>query len=248
MESCFKFSLFSKFPEISQGISNRADGNMSFYRGEQGKVIQNRQHFLKELGLNLAEVVMPEIVHGAKVIAVGLAEKGKGATAPDDIKGVDGLVTTARGLNLMVTAADCFPILAYDPLNHVIGIAHAGWRGIMAGIVTNLIHGLQMSGAEPPSLMIGVAPGICQRHFVIGRDVLKKFLGLYPMASLVRNKDGYVDLRKAIRSDLNEAGITHQNIEISQICPVCHNGVFGSHRLEQEKAPVSAAIIGLNTD
>jgi len=114
--------------------------------------------------------------------------------------------------------------------------------------VTNLIHGLQMSGAEPPSLMIGVAPGICQRHFVIGRDVLKKFLGLYPMASLVRNKDGYVDLRKAIRSDLNEAGITHQNIEISQICPVCHNGVFGSHRLEQEKAPVSAAIIGLKTE
>lgn len=240
------FALLAKFPEVIHGISTRAYGNMSLYRQEANKTIKNREYFLSEMKVQLEELIVPEMIHGSKVMAVGEQEQGRGAKEKDsDIKGADGLITEKKNLFLLVTAADCLPVLAYDPVLQIVAAAHCGWRGIIGGIIDELINKFRNFGSEEQNLVIGIGPGICQRHFTVKKDVLKQFLDKYPQAVLVRNKDGYVDLRKAILKDLKKNGLLRQNIEIAKLCPVCQNGIFGSYRLEKEKAPTSAAVIGM---
>jgi len=242
----FKFSILAKFPEVIHGISTRAYGNMSLYRGENCQAIKNREHFLSELQIDIDEIVVPEMVHGSKIISIGSKEQGRGAKDTNTVvKGADGLITNEKNLFLLVTAADCFPILAYDPVLRVSAACHAGWRGIIGGIVNELINKFRNFGSEEQNLVIGIGPGICQKHFTVKNDVLRQFLDQYPQAVLVRNKDGYVDLKKAILRDLKKNGVLRQNIEIAKHCPACQNGIFGSYRLEKEKAPTSAAVIGM---
>jgi len=242
----FKFSLLAKFPEVIHGISTRAYGNMSLYRGERNKAIKNREQFLSEMKIHLDELIVPEMVHGSKIMAVGENERGRGAEAPDtDIKGADGLITDKKNIFLLVTAADCLPILAYDPVLQIVAAAHCGWRGIIGGIVDELINKFRNFGSAEENLVIGIGPGICQKHFTVKKDVLEQFLDQYPQAVLRRNKDGYVDLKKVILLDLKKNGVQEQNIEVSRFCSACQNGIFGSHRLEKDRAPTSAAVIGM---
>ena len=245
-ERFFKFDVLSKFPEVIHGISTRNYHNMSFYRGDQEKVAKNREYFLGEMGILIDNVVVPEIVHGSKIFVISSVDKGKGAKdSVSDIKDADGLVTCEKGVYLMVTVADCFPIFAYDSVLGAVGLAHAGWRGIASGVVTNLIHKMEDVGCQKDNILFSVGPGICQKHFVVRNDVLAKFLRRYPQATFVRNKDGYVDLRKVVLSDFCDNHISDHNIEVSSICPACQNGIFGSFRMEGDRVPFSAAVIGL---
>jgi len=245
-ERFFKFDVLSKFPEVIHGISSRNYRNMSFYRGDQEKIAKNREYFLNEVGISINNIVVPEIVHGSKIVVVKKADIGRGAkSAETDIKGVDGLVTKDAGVGLMATVADCFAILSYDPVCRAVGLTHAGWRGIEGGVVANLIEAMESIGCQKDNILFSVGPGICQKHFVVRNDVLDKFLRRYPQATFVRNKDGYVDLRKAILSDFKDNHISSHNIEISTICPACQNGIFGSYRMEGDRVPTSAAVIGL---
>ncbi len=246
MDSPFKFSSLSKFTGLRHGVSTRVYGDMSLSHDDQKKVISNRARFLKDLDLDLSNVIMPEIVHGAKVVVAGLREKGRGSkNLTTAIRGCDGLVTAEKQVALMVTVADCFPIFAYDPAEQIIGLAHAGWRGIIAGITGNFIASMTSLGSRRENIVLGIGPGICQRHFIVKNDVLEKFLTMYPSIVFVRNYDGYVDLRKAILEDLKRLDIPLGNIEVSSICPVCQKKEFGSRRADGEGASTSAAVIGM---
>lgn len=241
----FRFSNLSEFPEIVHGISTRHYGNMSLHRDGSEKTIQNREHFFSDMGISPKQVVMAGMVHGSKIVNVGKSEQGRGINNHAQvIKGSDGLITTANEVFLMVTAADCLPLMAYDPVNRVVAIAHVGWRGIIAGVVGEVIEKFKLQGSQSEDIVVGIGPGICQRHFVVKNDVLEQFLNAYPSAVFVRNKDGYIDLRKAIINHLIRAGYHKSNIEISHYCPMCNNNLFGSHRLERESAPAAAAVIG----
>lgn len=235
----FKFSLLAKFPEIVHGISTRAYGNMKFGWIEDEIVRENRNHFFAEIQILPNQVIAPEIVHGTKIINVGGAEQGK------ILKGADGLITRQKGIFLLVTTADCLPIFVYDPIVGQVSVVHAGWRSVIGQIVTEIISKFKNFGSEPGNLIVGVGPGICQKHFVVKNDVLRQFKEFYPSATLVRNHDGYVDLRKAIVTDLKKEGIPATNMEISHNCPFCQNGIYGSFRKEGKNAPASAAVIGM---
>lgn len=238
--------MLSKFPEIIHGVSSRNYGDMRFGHLNEAEVIKNREHFCHDLGINLDQVVVAGLSHGTKIAIVDTDERGRGAfKSAEAIRKTDGLITKTKGIFLMVTIADCLPIFIYDPINRIIGIVHAGWRGIIGQIVVALINKLKELGSSPGDLVVGVGPGICQKHFVVKNDVLKEFRRLYPSATLVRNHDGYVDLKKAVLIDLNNAGVLKNNIEIDDTCPSCFPTRFGSFRKEGSGVPASASIIGL---
>jgi len=248
-EDFFRFSILAEFPEIIHGISTRRYGNMSLYRGEKEKVISNREQFFSNLGINIDQVVVAGMVHGARVAEVGASDQGRGAKSNETaIENSDGLITTDKNVFLTVTAADCLPILAYDPAIRMVGIAHAGWRGIIGGIVPELASLFQRHGGSPENLIVGIGPGICQRHFVVKKDVLDEFMDIYPETVFIRNKDGYVDLKKAVSNHFLKLGVGKNNLEVSHYCPMCNNGLFGSFRLERDAVVTSAAVIGLKED
>jgi len=246
MEKYFTFSSFSRFQEIVHGISNRSYGDMRFGTISDEEVVKNRRTFLNELGINLADVVNPALSHGVKINQVGLDDKGKGSDDPKTrLPGTDGLITTETGVYLMVTVADCLPILIYDPVLKIVSVVHAGWRGIISQIASHTIEKFKSLGSEPGNLIIGIGPGICQKHFVVKKPVLDSFLDCYPQASFVRNQHGYVDLKTALKKDFKHLGISGSNMEISHICPACDNGLYGSYRKEGKGAPAQAAVIGI---
>lgn len=241
----FKFSNLKEFPEIIQGISTRNFGNMKMITTDQ-KAVKNRERFVAILGIDLNSVVKAEGVHGAKIAVVGKPERGRGAfNQQEAIKGVDGLVTQEPGVNLMITVADCLPIVAYDPILRLVGIAHAGWRGILAGVGESLIKEFKNLGSNPENLVVGIGPGICQKHFVVKNDTLVHFKDTYPKACLVRNHDGYVDLKRCLTEQLLHAGVTKSNLEVATECTVCNNYYFGSFRQEGDKAIYQAVVVGI---
>lgn len=240
------FSIFSNFPELICGVSSRHFGDMRFGKIPDEEVKKNRASFCQELGIEPSEMVVPTLAHSVKIAAVGEKEKGAGAFKKETaIKNTDGLMTTEPGIYLMVTTADCLSILIYDPILKAVLSCHAGWRGISEHIASRAVEKLIFSGCDPENLIVGLGPSICQKHFVVKKDVLELFLESHPAVTFVRNNDGYVDLKRAVLTDFKKAGVPAQNIEVKNICPYCDNGSYGSFRKEGEAAPASAAIIGM---
>ena len=240
-EHFFKFSNLACFPELVHGISNRSHGDMRQGFIPDSEVMKNRSQFLADLNINLPDVIIPKQVHSNIVLV--MTEKDKGKTAP-----ADGLVTTEKGLFLGVLTADCIPIFMYDPALKIVAVVHGGWRGIIDQIVPEAINKMRALGTEPENLVFGIGPGICQKHFTVQNSVLKLFLDNYPSATFVRNKDGYVDLKKAVSIDLKKANVHPGNIEVSSDCTVCDNGIYGSYRKEGKGAPEMLAIVGIKND
>lgn len=246
-ERFFKFSLLSRFPELIHGVSGRGYGEMKFgARVADGVVIKNRQLFLNDLGLTLEDIVVPRQVHSSKIMVVGKHEKGQGAKEPTSILiGTDGLITTESNVYLAILTADCLPVFFYDPVSQLIGIAHAGWRGIIDQIIPKMLDQFKSLGSVPENLIIGIGPGICQKHFVVKKDVLKYFLPLYSSATFVRNNDGYIDLKKTVMIDLKKAFVNNHNIETMPFCTVCDNGIFPSFRKEGSGTLQMMSVIGI---
>ena len=140
MEKFFKFSIFSKFDEIIQGVSQRQYGDMRFGTIDDSMVTKNREHFLGDLGIDIHEVVVAGVTHGTKIQEVSRDDKGRGALSKSSaISATDGLLTFQQDVFLMVTVADCLPILIYEPVVKLVGILHAGWRGTLSGISQKMI-------------------------------------------------------------------------------------------------------------
>lgn len=247
MEDHFlRFSIFTKYPNLINGISNRSYQDMCFGRLPDSEIIKNREYFFKDLKIEKRDVIVANLCHGNRIVAVSENEKGSGAEAYETgILDCDGLITREKGVYLMVTAADCLPVMFFDPINEIVAIVHAGWRGVISQIISAATDKFLNFGSDTSSLIVGVGPGICQKHFIVKKDVLEKFHDYYPSATLVRNHDGYVDLKKAVLIDLLNRGINRDNIEISENCTVCQNGIYGSYRKEGKLAPKAAAIIGI---
>ena len=245
----FKFSIMSRFPELVHGISKRAYGDMRFGTLAPEKVVENRRQFFQKLGININNVTVAKLAHGIKIFAVSELEKGKGAKELETaIPETDALICREKDIFLMVTGADCLPILLYDPIMRVCGIIHAGWRGIAGQIIPKTIQKMADFGIDGHNLAAGIGPGICQKHFVVKKDVLNIYQDLYPSATLVRNNDGYVDLKRAATFDLTNAGISSNNIQVANECTVCNNGIYGSYRKEGSGAPAFAAVIGIKSE
>ncbi|MFA6493364.1 MAG: peptidoglycan editing factor PgeF [Patescibacteria group bacterium] len=245
-EHFFKFSNLSTFSELTHGISNRSFGDMKFGTKPDADILKNRETFLSKLNVNISDLIVPHLAHGTRIAVVDKSHKGQGATSlKTAIAATDGLVTKDKGVFLMVTAADCLPVFIYDPILKISGVIHAGWRGIVGQIIPRAIEQFKIFGSDGKNLVVGIGPGICQKHFIVKKDVLSLFLDSYPSATLVRNKDGYVDLKKAVLIDLKNMGVSGDNIEIANVCTACDNGIYGSYRKEKELAPVAAAVIGI---
>ncbi len=88
----------------------------------------------------------------------------------------DAMVTTVPGIALSILTADCMPVLFADQTNGVIGAAHAGWKGALAGILENTIDAMCAIGAERAQIKAAIGPCISQRAYEVGPEFLDAFL------------------------------------------------------------------------
>ena len=199
-------------------------------------VRHNRAAFAAAAGVSGRDLVVPGQVHGTAVAEVGSKERGRGARdRADVIAETDGLLTREARLPLFVSFADCVPVLlvAGSPAR-ALALVHAGWRGMVAGIVAEAARALAPHGAAQAAV-IGPSIGPC--CFAVSPDVGERFEAAFPGTW----RDGHVDLWEAARRQLAAAGFAAEAIVTSGLC-TCHDPQFFSHRREHGVTGRQAAI------
>lgn len=102
----------------------------------------------------------------------------------------DGLVTKQTDLALVSLAADCVPFGLIDPVNRVIAVGHAGWRGVLANVMQSLLDEFVSVGAELNRTQAVIGPAICARCYEVPTERVEQFREILPAAiSSARNLD-----------------------------------------------------------
>lgn len=138
---------------------------------DQAAVLANRSRFAADLGVAPDHVVYVDQVHGDTVLQVDAPLDGRTPQA-------DGLVTRTPGLALAVLVADCVPVMLVDAEAGVAGVAHAGRRGMVAGVAVRVVEAMRDLGATS---VIGVlGPSVCPRCYTVPLELREQVAAVHP--------------------------------------------------------------------
>ncbi len=222
------------------GVSEGAFGslNLGSTTGDAREAVRaNRIAVATAAGFAPGRACMVAQVHGAAVVEVGHASGGgRFAGAMDAVAEADGLVTAAPGVALAVQAADCVPVLAWRNDGSRVLAIHAGWRGLVAGIVGTGAGALGESHAV--HAVIGPCVGSC--CYPVEAALRERMADLFG-ADVVQGSA--VDLRSAARRALVAAGIRDDAIADVAGCTSCEGDQFFSYRRDGQTTGRHAGII-----
>lgn len=168
-------------------------------------------------------------VHGRRVVTVGQEHTLPSQQPPE----ADGLSAGLGRAGLVIRTADCLPLVLADPRGRAVAAVHAGWRGLVAGVVDEALHRMQTShGVAPAGLIAVVFPHIRGCCFEIGADVAEPLRVISREA--VWKRPGKLRphgrLEVAVRKQLLAAGVPKDAIDTVPGCTVCDASRFYSYR------------------
>ena len=168
-------SNFLNFKNIRHAFSIRSGGlspypwnslNCSFFVGDkENNVIRNKKKILNKLGFKNDFFIKQ--IHGNRIVN---AEDFIGSKK---IVEADGIICKTYDLPISITTADCAPILMADPINNIIGAAHAGWRGSLNGVIDNLIDKFKINGSNLENIYTVIGPCISKESFEVKADMIE---------------------------------------------------------------------------
>ncbi|MBI4090104.1 MAG: UDP-N-acetylmuramoyl-L-alanine--D-glutamate ligase [Candidatus Kerfeldbacteria bacterium] len=212
--------LFSRFPELVVGARAVWQGRQRFVRAAGPRVDRRRADFFRQLGVPPEKVVFGEQVHGRRVVFVPGLRPTPGRFVPR----ADGLVTDRNSQSLGVFTADCVPVVAYDPVQRLVGVAHAGWRGLVSGVIDALVRTMAAHATAPRSLWMWFGPsaGPCCYDVPHSRDRrAQQFFKRFGGSTVIHRKEGtFLNLRRAAVLQAVTAGVPRSHLEISQHCTI----------------------------
>lgn len=244
----YRFSNLLNFDKIDHFISNRKGGfskspyeslNIGFNTADDEEIVlQNRTLLGESIDIPMFRFTIADQTHSGNVTIVTEDMKGRGShERADSIPDSDGLVTNVPGICLMTMMADCVPVLFYDPVKRVIGISHAGWRGIIRKVAKNTVaRMIKEFGSKPADIIVGIGPSIGPCCYEIGEDVEIAVKEAFDKTNQLLLKKGkkdkkHLDLWKANIDQLTCVGILKENIENSGICTSCSEDIYFSSRM-----------------
>jgi purine-nucleoside/S-methyl-5'-thioadenosine phosphorylase / adenosine deaminase len=267
---------FTKIPWLVHGFSTRP-GGVSDVDGEKvlnlgavewdsrENVEENKRRFQSVLGASDLALVSLHQIHSDVVRSFTSAP-------PNHCKG-DASATNRPGLVLGVRTADCAPVLVVDPKKRVVAAIHAGWRGTLQRIVTKTIGQMQMEfGCRPQDLLAAIGPTIGPCCYEVDTEVAVAFAAKFgnaaeffdelrtgdepnPLQWLNMMPPGHqpppnkvlLDLPKANRLQLLEAGLRERNIFVSDLCTACRRDLLFSYRREGARSGRLMSVVGIRT-
>jgi polyphenol oxidase len=149
--------------------------NLGAHVGDQAAAVaENRRRVRARLSLP-EEPAWLEQVHGVEVIDLDGAAPAAGPArhAPGALIAADAAITRRAGPVCAVQVADCLPVLLAARDGSAVAAAHAGWRGLAAGVLEATVRRLAV---EPGGLIAWLGPAIGQGHFEVGEEVRRAFL------------------------------------------------------------------------
>jgi YfiH family protein len=210
--------------------------NLAVHVGDEARAVAaNRARLRAALRLS-TEPRWLEQVHGTRVLDLDR----------EDVAAADGAVTSRPGVVCAVLTADCLPVLLCDREGRRIGVAHAGWRGLLNGVLPAAVAALR---GDPEHLVAWLGPAIGQAAYEVGDDVRDAFVARRPSAAdrFERNARGrwQADLYGLARDALADAGV--RSVHGGGFCTYTQADRFFSHRRE---APCGrmATLVWLDAD
>jgi polyphenol oxidase len=222
-------------PEITHGYFTRQGGvSEGIYRGlnvglgshdDRARVGENRARVARWFNAEPRRLATVHQIHSPDATIVDGSYDG---ARPD----ADALVTATPGVVLGVLSADCGPVLFADPEAGVIGAAHAGWKGTLAGVLENTIAAMFSLGARRERIIACLGPSISRQHYEVGPEFVECFVATDARyASFFspsgRNGHAMFDLPGLTIQKLTEAGMTAENLDI---CTYADEDRFFSYR------------------
>ncbi len=228
------------------GVSTEA-GYESLDLGAGGDALlteENRRRFAGALGVGRDALIFARQLHSDHTEYVTEETIGTELSC-------DALVTDRPGLLIAVKTADCVPILFCDPAHRVIGAAHAGWRGTVAGVAAACVSAMLERGASAGDIVAAIGPCIHADCYETGRDFVDAVSAsrcaslCLPQIRPAGNGRYFADLPAMNRAILREAGLAEDRILVSGFCTACCSSLFFSHRAGKGKRGLMMAAIRL---
>ena len=221
LNHCF----FSRKNGFSKGVYKSLNcGSGSSDKKEY--VLKNIKYVSQKIGCTKDSLITLNQVHSNKVVVL----KNK-----KDIKNKllgDAVVTQIKNIAIGILAADCAPILLYEPKKKIIGCIHSGWKGAFNGIIHNTIQKFKELNPNIKELIAVVGPCIGKDSYNVKSDFYNKFINQNPKNKKYFNKtndNNYnFDLRAFINKKISSFGI--KNIENIEIDTFSKSEFFYSYR------------------
>lgn len=241
------YKSLKAYPEVAHFVTTRHGGissgayasfNCSPYTNDSSmNLIRNRHWLFQLMKWEIQELFIAEQRHGAAsmVIDKWYFDTSEGIRQ-DLLIGIDALITNVPGYCVCVTTADCVPVLLYDKKLQVVAAIHAGWKGTVKHIVSNVLeHMNQKFGTQGEDVIACIGLSISLASFEVGDEVYEAFKESgfdMSLISVKKRKTGkyHIDLWEANRIELLNAGVPAEQIEVAGICSYIHHDEFFSAR------------------
>lgn len=205
-------------------------------------VAENHRRVFAAFDVQRESVVTPQQVHGRHVVQVGRDDGGR------LIPATDALITATPEVTLLLRFADCAPVLLFDPVRRAVGLAHAGWRGVAAGVVPATVQAMMRAfGTQPAELWAGIGPAIGPRHYAVGPEVIAAIAAAVPpqtTCAVEREGQWFLNLPAAIAAQLHAAGVLA--VVPSQLDTAARTDEWYSHRAENGRTGRFGVLVRLH--
>ncbi len=243
----FQFHSLAEYPTINHFITTRFGGrspapydslNLSYRVGDDPDNIRNHWHALSGVfDVPLHRWIATRQVHGSHIFIAEDLPDSVDLMNPDTwIDSADAMITHLPDVCLVILTADCVPVVFFDPVKQVIGIAHAGWRGTWKEIsAKTAIALMDRYHCDAHDIISCIGPAIGPCCYSVRDDVIAQFTKKFgaQLPYLITDKDThstYLDLPAANYLQLLQVGISPHHIEICSMCTKHHSDIFFSVR------------------
>lgn len=210
---------------VPHGFSPRAGGvsegpyaslNLGWSVGDDSAaVLENRRRLAAAFGLELDRVARMDQVHGTQVRVAGSDHAGQDG---------DAIVGDDPGWLLVVSAADCLPLLLLDRRRGAVAAAHAGWRGTVGGVVPAVLEAMATRfGSDLGDLSAWLGPSIRGRNYQVGPEVVEAAVRAGAPEEAIWADPSVagrwrLDVATVVRHQLQDAGVAPGAVEVSPTC------------------------------
>lgn len=238
--------LLSSAAGVVHGITRRVPG-MGAANGNVGDTAprdpadawEMRVQWAGLIGYDPERLVRTGQVHENKVFVVHKEHAGMGRRRDTPTPGIaDAMITNAVNVPIMTLAADCLPLLMYDPVQRAVAAVHAGWRSTVLDIAGETVRAMQREyGTNPADLLAFLGPAIGGCCNEVGPEVTAAWreiaADMGPLRELAITRPSvkeHFDVARANTLLLQRAGLRAEHLEVSTICTKCNLDGWFSHR------------------
>ena len=227
----YAYPPLAKFSWLIAATSTTDWGDLSG-RTDESKL--NQTQFYRTLDLT-SEPVMAEQAHGCKITFISkISAPARGERSRTR---ADGLVTARSGVSLAIKTADCVPIIVVDTKKRILGLAHAGWKGIRAGVVESMVDKMKEVGSQLADLSVCLGPHLHSCCCEFRQPELNFFIDVFDGADGLVRTNGhkqFLDLGASIFKKLAKSGLVKKQVWFSPECTGC-GGEFWSARAQKDQ-------------